>query len=65
MEKGKRISAVKRTEFISDRMSYIVLRVGLERVPLSLVSTIKELLERKSSGSSLEIRGFVRGDPLL
>jgi hypothetical protein len=28
--------------------------VGLERCPLSLVSTIEELLERKSSGSGLE-----------
>jgi hypothetical protein len=28
--------------------------VGLERVPLSLVSTIEELLERKSGGSGLE-----------
>jgi hypothetical protein len=28
--------------------------VGLERGPLSLVSTIQELLRRKNSGSSLE-----------
>jgi hypothetical protein len=28
--------------------------MGLERGPLSLVSTIEELLERKSSGSDLE-----------
>jgi hypothetical protein len=28
--------------------------VGLERGPLSLVSTTEELLERKSSGSGLE-----------
>jgi hypothetical protein len=28
--------------------------VGLERGPLSVVSTIEELLERKSSGSGLE-----------
>jgi hypothetical protein len=28
--------------------------MGLERGPLSLVSTIEELLERKSSGSGLE-----------
>jgi hypothetical protein len=27
--------------------------MGLERGPLSLVSTIEELLERKSSGSGL------------
>jgi hypothetical protein len=30
--------------------------MGLERGPLSLVSTIEELLERKSSGSGLESR---------
>jgi hypothetical protein len=29
--------------------------VGLERAPLSLVSTSEELLERKRSGSGLEI----------
>jgi hypothetical protein len=29
--------------------------VGLERGPLSLVSTTEELLDRKSSGSGLEI----------
>jgi hypothetical protein len=39
--------------------------VGLERGPLSLVSTIEELLGRKSSGSGLEIRDYVqRGSPL-
>jgi hypothetical protein len=38
--------------------------VGLERGALSLVSTIKELLGRNSSGSSLEIREYDRGDPL-
>jgi hypothetical protein len=37
--------------------------VGLERGPLSLVSTIEELLERKSSGSGLEIREYDRRDP--
>jgi hypothetical protein len=31
--------------------------VGVERGPLSLVSTTEELLERKSSGSGLESRG--------
>jgi hypothetical protein len=39
--------------------------VGLERGPLSLVSTIEELLARNSSGSSLENRDYGRGDPLL
>jgi hypothetical protein len=37
--------------------------VGLEWGPLSLVSTIEELLGRNSSGSDLEIREYVRGDP--
>jgi hypothetical protein len=37
--------------------------VGLERGPLSLVSTIEELLGRKSSGSGLEIREYCRRDP--
>jgi hypothetical protein len=32
--------------------------VGLEQAPLSLVSTIEELLERKSSGSGLENREY-------
>jgi hypothetical protein len=36
--------------------------VGLERGPLSLVSTI-EGLERKISGSGLEIREYDRRDP--
>jgi hypothetical protein len=34
--------------------------VGLERGLLSLVSTIKELLERKSSGFGLENRDYGR-----
>jgi hypothetical protein len=37
--------------------------VGLERVPLSLVSTIEELLERKSNSSGLDKREYGRGDP--
>jgi hypothetical protein len=36
--------------------------VGLERGPLSLVSTIEELLERKSSGSGLDTREYCRRD---
>jgi hypothetical protein len=36
--------------------------VGLEQGPLSLVSTIEELLERKSSGSGLESREYSRRD---
>jgi hypothetical protein len=37
--------------------------VGLERGPLSLVSTTEQLFGRNSSGSCLENRGYVRGDP--
>jgi hypothetical protein len=37
--------------------------VGLERVPLSLVSTTEELLDRKVAGSCLENREYVRRDP--
>jgi hypothetical protein len=37
--------------------------MGLKRGPLSLVSTIEELLERKSSGCSLESREYGRRDP--
>jgi hypothetical protein len=39
--------------------------VGLERDPLSLVSTIEELFGRKSSCSGLVIREYARRDPLL
>jgi hypothetical protein len=38
--------------------------VGLKRSLLSLVSTIEELLGRKSSGSSLESREYCSRDPL-
>jgi hypothetical protein len=38
--------------------------VGLERGSLSLVSTIEELLGRKSGGSGLGNREYGRGDPL-
>jgi hypothetical protein len=37
--------------------------VGLERGPFGLVSTIEELLERKSSGSGLGRREYGRRDP--
>jgi hypothetical protein len=36
--------------------------VGLERGPLSLVSTTEELLGRNSSGSGLESREYGRRD---
>jgi hypothetical protein len=35
--------------------------VGLERGPLSLVSSLEKLLRRKSSGSGLENREYCRG----
>jgi hypothetical protein len=38
--------------------------MGLERGSLSLVSTIEELLERKSSGSGLETVEYGRRYPL-
>jgi hypothetical protein len=37
--------------------------VGLERGPLSLVSTIEELLGRKSSGSGIKSREYGLRDP--
>jgi hypothetical protein len=37
--------------------------VDLERGPLSLMSTIEELLERKSSDFGLESREYGRRDP--
>jgi hypothetical protein len=37
--------------------------VGILRCPFSLVSTIEELLERKSSGSGVENRNYCRRDP--
>jgi hypothetical protein len=38
--------------------------IGLKRGPLSLVSTIEELLGRKSSGSGLESQEYGGRDPL-
>jgi hypothetical protein len=53
---------------LRDRLCSLVARVlrvvGLERGPLSLVSTIEELLERKSNGSGLENRECGRWDAL-
>jgi hypothetical protein len=37
--------------------------VGLDRGPVSLVSTIEELLGRKSSGSGLENQEYGHRDP--
>jgi hypothetical protein len=49
---------IQRSGFDSQRHQIFREVVGLERGPLSLVSTIKELLERKNSGSSLENRDY-------
>jgi hypothetical protein len=48
--------------FNSQRYKIFWRVVGLEQSPLSLVSTIEELLGRKSSGSSLESREYGRRD---
>jgi hypothetical protein len=50
-----------------DSLLYQIFRVvvGLQRGPLSLVSTIEELLERKSSCCCLENRDYDRRDSLL
>jgi hypothetical protein len=54
---------IQRTGFDSQRCLIFWEVVGLEWGPLSLVSTIEELLERKSSGSGLENREYGRRDP--
>jgi hypothetical protein len=55
---------VQRTGFDSRHYQIFWEVVGLERGPLSLVTTIEELLERKSSGSGLEIREYGHRDLL-
>jgi hypothetical protein len=55
---------IQRSRFNSQRYQIFWEVVGLEQGPLSLVSTIEELLERKSSGSSLENREYGRRDLL-
>jgi hypothetical protein len=55
---------IQRSEFDSRRYQILLHAVGLERGPLSLVSTIEELLGRKSSGSGLESLEYGRRDPL-
>jgi hypothetical protein len=54
---------IQRSGFDSRRYHIFWEVVGLERGPLSLVSTIEELLGRKSSGSGLKNREYGRGDP--
>jgi hypothetical protein len=49
--------------FDSRRYQILWELVGLERGPLSLVSTTEELLDRKSIGSGLETREYDRRDP--
>jgi hypothetical protein len=49
--------------FDSRRYQIFWVVVGLERGPLSLVSTNEELLERKNSGSGLESREYGRRGP--
>jgi hypothetical protein len=55
---------IKRCEFDSRHYQIFWELVGLERGPLSLVSTIEGLLERKSSSFGLKIREYDRRDPL-
>jgi hypothetical protein len=52
------------TGFDSRRYQILWEVVGLERGPLSFVSTIEELLGRNGSGSCLENREHGLGDPL-
>jgi hypothetical protein len=54
---------IERSGFDSRRYQVFWVVVGLERGPLSLVSTTEELLERKSNGLCLEIREYGRRDP--
>jgi hypothetical protein len=49
--------------FDSRRYQIFCELVGLERGPLSLVSTIEELLGRESSGYGLENREYGRTEP--
>jgi hypothetical protein len=56
---------IQRSGYCSRRYQIFSEVVGLERGPLSLVSTIEQLLERESSGSGLEnwdydCRGYLR-----
>jgi hypothetical protein len=51
---------IHRSGFDSLRYQTFLEVVGLERVPLNLVSTIEELLRRKNNGSGLENRDYGR-----
>jgi hypothetical protein len=54
---------IQRSGFDSRHYQIFWELVSLERSPLSLVSTIEELLGRKSSGSDLENQEYCRKDP--
>jgi hypothetical protein len=54
---------IHRSGFDSRRYQIFWEAVGLQRGPFSLVSTIEELLGRKSSFSGLEILEYDRRDP--
>jgi hypothetical protein len=54
---------IQRSGFDSWRYQFFWEVVGAERGLLGLVSTIEELLGRKSSGSGLESREYSRSDP--
>jgi hypothetical protein len=54
---------IQRSALDSRHYQILWVVVDLERGPLSLVDTIEELLDRKSSGSGLEIREHGRKDP--
>jgi hypothetical protein len=56
---------IQRSGFDSRRYNIFWEVVGLERGPLSLVSTIEELLGRKNSGSGIESREYGRRDASL
>jgi hypothetical protein len=56
---------IQRPGFDSWRYQIFLEVVGLERGVLSLVSTIEELLERKSSVSGLESQKYGRRDSSL
>jgi hypothetical protein len=56
---------IRRSGFDSRLYQILWEVVGLERGPLSLVSTNEELLDRKSNGSGLENRNYGRRGPPL
>jgi hypothetical protein len=55
---------IRKSGFDSRRYQIFLEVVGLERGPLSLVSTTEELLGRNNNGSSLENREYGRGIPM-